>query len=184
MKTGHFNAQGQICAPRPCLAVGLALLGSLQSPLAQGTLTVQNTGSGQVLVSEVRSVFVDANSLQPRLLFDFGFATQEVPTPGVFLDSYTVTIQTPDQLATALYLTADGQGVDLAPPTPGALVINPQSLTLLPITYPTIQPVLPNQQAFEVSAAIPAEFWGEPVNVYFDLFDNQDANASQGESAV
>lgn len=162
-----------------CALFLLLLFWSGLSP-AQGTLTVLNTGGGATLVSQVQTVAVSSNPVQPRLEFNFGFATQEAVTQGRFLDSFSVTIQTLNQLTTALYLTTDASGIVLAPASPGAVVIDPASVTLLAIAYPSLQPVLPNQRAYQVSAPIPVEFRGGSVNVFFDLFDNLDAGASQG----
>src|SRR5216684_7394846 len=63
----------------------LFLLLSHQFGRAQGTVVFHNTGGGQPIVSEVRSVFLDAALQQPSLVFNFGFATDEAPTPGSFL---------------------------------------------------------------------------------------------------
>lgn len=147
---------------------------------AQGTVVFHNTGNGQSLVSEVQSILVQAGLQQPRLVFDFGFATDERPAPGSFLDSFTVTLQDSAQSFSAVYLTADATGVAWAPPTPGALFIDPASITARPITYPNLQPSLASQTAFEVSAPIPPQFLGSSVNLYFDLFDNLDSRISQG----
>jgi hypothetical protein len=146
----------------------------------QGTIVFHNTGGGPVLVSESRSIILDAGLQQPRLVFDFGFATDETSSPGSFLDSFTVTIQSSDQSFSAVYLTADANGIAWAPQTPGGLTIDPGSIFASSIGYPTLQPVLGSQTALEVSAPIPVQFLGGPVNVYFDLFDNQDVKISQG----
>jgi hypothetical protein len=127
----------------------------------------------------VRSIFIDPTSPQPRLVFDFGFATDERPTPGAFLDSFTVTIQNMAQSLSAVYLTVDASGVAWAPVTPGALFIDPASISANPIAYPNLQPILANRVAFEVTAPVPAQFLGQSVNVFFDLFDNLDPNNSQ-----
>lgn len=147
---------------------------------AQGTRSVMNTGSGQPLLSEVRSLFVDGSLFQPRLLFNLGFASNETLASGTFLDSFTVTIQDPNQAFTAIYLTLDIAGTRVAPATPGTLFIDPATISLAPIAYPNLSPVLFDQRAFAVSALIPEQFVGGQVNVYFDLFDNQDPIASQG----
>ena len=158
-------------------ALSLLLSASLVS--AQGTLTIMNTGSGQPLLSEVRSLFVDGSLFQPRLLFNFGFATDESLAPGTFLDSFTVTIQDPNQAFTAIYLTLDIAGTILAPPTPGTLFIDPATISTDPLAYPNLSPVLFDQHAYALSALIPAQFFGSQINVYFDLFDNQNSIASQ-----
>ncbi len=141
---------------------------------------VLNTGAGQPLQTETRLLTLDPGLAQPRLEFNFGFATDELFTPNTFQDSFTVTIQTTDQQFTAVYLTADASGMVLGPPTPGALAIAPSSITSAAIAYPALTPQLHQQTAFAVSAAIPPQFQGTSMNVFFDLFDNGDAAASQG----
>src|SRR5262245_3327057 len=84
------------------LTKGSPLWLSVVLPIA-GERTVQNTGVGQPLISEVRSVLAGEGGLQRRLLFTFGFATEEVVTPESFLDSYTVTLQTTDHRAAVVY---------------------------------------------------------------------------------
>ena len=142
-------------------------------------MVFHNTGGGQPLVSDVRPLFVDASLVQPRLQFNFGFATDESFVPNSILDSFTVTIQSSNQLYTAVYLTADASGVVWAPATPGALVIDPATIDFQAIAYPSLQPVLVLQRAFQVSALIPSQFLGSSINVYFDLFDNLNPRASQ-----
>lgn len=162
------------------LAISAAFLFGPQSGQAQGTIIFHNTGGGQPLVTEVRSIFIDAGLQQPHLVFDFGFATDETSAPGSFLDSFTVTIQDSAQHFSAVYLTADATGVSWAPQTPGALLIDPVSISSNPLTYPNLQPVLANRSAFEVTAPIPGQFLGGSVNIFFDLFDNLDSTTSQG----
>jgi hypothetical protein len=157
----------------------LALFLSVDLASAQGKLTVLNTGGEEPLVSEVRPLFVAAGSLQPRLLFNFGFATDENSGTETFLDSFTVTIQDVNQVFTAIYFTADAAGTVLAPPTPGAIVIDPATLSTNALDYPSLNPILLNQRAYAVIALLPAQFIGRQINVYFDLFDNLNAIGSQ-----
>ena len=176
-----FRITGRSCfkAARHTLFLCTLLMGR-QLALAQETVIFHNTGGGQPLVSEVQSLFVDATAQQPRLAFNFGFATDEAPAPGTFLDSFSVTIQDGKQSSTAVYLTADATGVAWAPVTPGTVFIDPPLINAIPITYPSLSPVLAAQRAFQVSAPIPSQFVGGSINVFFDLFDNLDAKASQG----
>ena len=158
----------------------LALLLSAHLASAQGVLTVLNTGGGQPLMSEARPLFVDATLVQPRLQFNFGFATDEAFVPNTILDSFTVTIQSSNQLFTAVYLTTDASGMVLAPPTSGGLVVDPATISSDALAYPSLNPVLLHRLAFQISAPIPDQFLGTSINVYFDLYDNLNANASQG----
>jgi hypothetical protein len=115
------------------------------------------------------------------LLFSFGFATAETPQPGVLADSFTVTLQSMNQQVTAVYATIDASGLVLAPPSPGAVVLEPSSIQAVPIPYPSLQPVVTgNAWAYQVTALIPSQFATGPFNVYFDLFDNQNSISSQG----
>jgi hypothetical protein len=88
-------------------------------------------------------------------------------------------LQDPNQTLTAIYLTADASGVAWAPVTPGAWGLDPTSIRATALAYPSLQPVLNDQLAYQVSAAIPDQYKGHMVNVYFDLYDNLDARASQ-----
>ena len=166
------------------LRFGWAVLALLLLPAhfggAQGVITLLNTGGGQPLVSEVFPLFVDGAMVQPRLQFNVGFATDETVALGAFLDSFTVTLQDSNQVFTAIYLTADAAGTVLAPPTPGTVFIDPSTMVADALPYPILLPVFALQRAFAVSAPIPAQFSGSPIQVYFDLFDNLNPVASQG----
>ena len=156
-----------------------SFIGCLQFCSAQGTFTVVSTGDGQPLISQTRSVTVGPGLQDPRLIFELGFATDENVVPGVFFDSFTVTIQDLNALFTAIYLTVDASGFSFAPVTPGTLFIEPASIMTVPVTYPSLQPILAQRTAYRVDAIIPAQFLGRTLNVYFDLFDNLDGTASQ-----
>jgi hypothetical protein len=159
--------------------LGLTCLLWANLVFAQGSSTVLQTGGGQPVVSEVRTVWVGADAIWERLVFDWGFATDETVAPGVFLDSFTATLQDLDGSFTAIYLTADAAGTFLAPATPGTVLIDPTSISLTPIGYPTLLPALAYQRAYQMSAVIPGQFAGRQVNIFFDLFDNQNGIASQ-----
>ena len=145
---------------------------------AQGLVTF-NTDSTTPLISQMQSLDTSVPGGQPLLEFDFGFATAESPSPGGFLDSFTVSLQDLNQTFTAILFTDDPNGLVLAPATPGTLVLNSSLMNLNVIGYPSLQPVVPNQAAFHFSMPVPQEFAGNPMNVYFDLFNNEDGLASQ-----
>ncbi len=144
----------------------------------QGTMTVLQTGGGQPLVTSQQAL--DLNGLPaPSVAFEFGFATQEVPTPGVFLDSFTVSLQ--DAAShTAVLVTADASGVLWAPPSSGAVTLTDSQIQRVAVAPPTGAPVLGNGLAFSVEMALPPSFTGSTVDVTFDLFDNQNAQSSLG----
>ena len=161
-----------------CCIPALAFLFPAFSGMAQGLVTF-NTDSTTPLISQMQTLDTTVPGGQPLLEFDFGFASAESPSPGAFLDSFTVSLQDLNQTSTAILFTEDPSGLVLAPASPGTLVLNPALMNLNAIAYPSLQPVVPNPTAFHLSMPVPQEFVGNPVNVFFDLFNNQDALASQ-----
>ena len=123
----------------------------------------------------------DQNVALDELFFTFGFATLETVQPGVINDSFSVTIQSADQQFTAVLATVDASGLVLAPPTPGGVVIDPATIKVQPVAYPTLDPALAgaSELADSFSMPMPASFSNGPVKVEFDLFDNGDKNPSQ-----
>jgi len=171
------SSSGLRCGAALLIILGLAA----DCALAQGTIMVMNTGSGQVLLSQMVSVGTSQSTAPLDLLFSFGFATAQTPQPGVLSDSFTVTLQSLNQQLTAVYVTIDASGLLLAPPSPGAVTLDPASIQAVPISYPSLQPVVTgNEWAYQVTALIPSQFATGPFNVYFDLFDNQNGIPSQG----
>jgi hypothetical protein len=156
-----------------CLAIiAMTLESSGQEP------TVLLTGSGPA--SANRSWLFPSSVDTLRLQFDFGFGTDETPqTPG-FLDSFTVTLQDNSMQSTAIYLTADPNGVSWAPVTPGTVFMNPNSINRAPISFGGVQPSHSTEFAYRVDAPIPTEFAGKSATLYFDLFDNANGTSSLG----
>jgi hypothetical protein len=109
-----------------------------------------------------------------RLGFDFGFATDEVPSPGIIPDAATLTLQNLAGDRTALYFTVDAHGVSWAPSALGAIFVGEGSIARREIAFPDLAPELERQIAYRVDAAIPEDFQGTLVRAYLDLFDNQD----------
>jgi hypothetical protein len=154
-----------------CLLVAAAL--TQASALAQGTFEVITTGGGPLTI--LRSGII-ANSQSPFLQFQFGFATDEVIAPGVFLDSVTASLQPLNDVAqTVILFTVDRSGANWAPPSPGSLSIDPGSIQRQSIVFPSLTPQLTNRVAYEVTVAIPVTLRNRPLNLYFDLFDNQNS---------
>jgi hypothetical protein len=148
---------------------------------AQGTIeTVLRTGTGQPLATAEAPVFLPPGAPLPVLRFRFGFATDEAFVPGQFFDSFTVSVLNTNTGALAVLATADASGFAWAPPTPGAVPIGEGDIVRQAIDFPSLQPVLANQTAYDVSFGLPSPFHGDSVNVIFDLFDNQNAVASFG----
>jgi len=49
-----------------------------------------------------------------------------------------------------------------------------------PIPYVNLTPVLASQMAFSLELALPVDAVGQPMTLYFDLFNNGDGLRSQG----
>ena len=164
-----------------CLFAWLAglLPGVLLAQELQDVVTL-NTVPEEVLTSEERAVSFGAEVLEPAIWMKLGFGTDEVFGPGEFFDSFTVTLQSNDQLATWVLATFDASGAVWSPSTPGTNPLDESAMVRAPIGYPSLQPVLTFQQAYEVRAELPREVVGRPLTLYFDLFNNQNAFASQG----
>lgn len=148
----------------------------------QGTFSpvVYNTTAGQSLISG-QSAFSVANDVSnPLLELKFGFATDEVLQPGAFGDSFTLTIQDDLAFLTMVLVTVDPSGVVWAPPTPGATLLAESSILRMPIDYPSLTPSLNYQWAYDIKVALPQEAVGQPLTLYFDLFNNDNGIASQG----
>src|SRR6185295_584922 len=106
----------------------------------------------------------------------FGFATEEEVIPGVFLDSVTASLQAVnDASQTVILFTVDRSGPNWAPLSPGSLFIDPDSIQRQSAAFPNLQPQLPHQLAYQVTVAIPVVLQNRPLNLYLDLFDNQNS---------
>lgn len=148
----------------------------------QGTFSpvVYNTTAGQSLISGQSAFSFDGSVSNPLLELKFGFATDEVLRPGIFGDSFTLTIQDDLAFLTMVLVTADPSGVVWAPPTPGATLLAESSIQRMPIDYPSLTPSLNYQWAYDIKVALPQEAVGQPLTLYFDLFNNDNGIASQG----
>ncbi len=163
------------------LKVGFLFFGVMLSGVsvqAQGSITVLQTGSGQALLSDQQVLQAGAFGA-PEILFDCGFASGEAPAPGVFLDSFTVTIQDGGSNS-AVVATFDASGVVWAPPTPGNVILLDDQIQRQAITPPSLSPILGQGVAYSVQLPLPPAFAGSSVTVYFDLFDNLNQTKSLG----
>jgi hypothetical protein len=147
---------------------------------ARGQVTTLQTGVGQPLQTASLPLTIPTPSLQPILLFNFGFSTDETISSGSFSDSLTFTLQSADGLTTALILTADLTGVNWAPSNPGGVLINPDGIGRTPIAIPVFAQGFSTRFAWSVSFPVPSGFTGGPATLYLDLFDNQNALNSLG----
>jgi hypothetical protein len=156
---------------------------SIAALVGQGALgpTVLLTGTGQPLVTESRTIQTLSNTGEMRLSVQLGFSTEETSQPGIFADSFSLTLQPANNsLTPILYFTMDAGGVVWAPPSPGTFPIDPDSILRTAVSFPTLDPELPNQLSFQFDAPIPNGYGGQPLTLRFDLFDNGNAARSLG----
>jgi hypothetical protein len=154
----------------------LCLLLSVGVARPQGTVAM-NTGGSLPLLTEV--VLLPAPLLGDRLEFEFGFSTSEVFAPEAIFDSFTVTLQSLAATQALILATIDVSGAAFAPGG-GGIDIPADDITRTTTTYPSLSPVLAVSSAYVVSVPIVPELIGAQLQVFFDLFDNQNAVASQG----
>ena len=171
----------QVRVSRIVLSCFLAAVGLAGSGRAQNVRL--ETGGGVPLQTESLKVTIPPLKVAPVLVFDFAFATDEKPGPGVLLDSLTFSLQTVDQTKFALLMTVDATGVVLAPATPGALLVDRNALKAASIAYFGSLSDPAQRSAFHVSYDLPADFASSDAQLLMDLFDNADGQKSVGTLA-
>lgn len=145
-----------------------------------GPVVVLRTGAGGPLVSSTQPIGSFSAGGPALFQFAFGFSTDEEPSPGTFLDSFTLTIGEAGGSLNAVYNTTDRTGSYWAPIAPGSIFISPDSITREAIPFPEINPDHAHQFSYLVTAPIPSELLGRNLNFYADLFDNQNGIHSLG----
>jgi hypothetical protein len=135
---------------------------------------VMHTGTGGSLSSQYFNYISGAGV--SGLTIDFGFATAEQPQPGLIPDSFTISITGPN--GTAYLVTVDTFGLHWEPFVLGSLPVPDSSIQrqTTPFLVPTES--LPNLTSYVLSYALPANWQSVPLTVNFDLFDNQNNQAS------
>ena len=170
-------------ADKVAVVVGL-FLAVVPPPLTaqDGGFTVLRTGGGNALVTEAVHLpeIVQTPLISPRLELNFGFATDELFGPGQIFDSFTATLSAPRDQTSAILFVIDASGLVLVPPTPDTLALDRNTFLLSPIDFPSLTPILEHRSAFHLALPVPAEFAGQPMTLFFDLFDNQNSTPSLG----
>ena len=147
--------------------------------LAPGEVAQAETQGG----SEMSTWMIDlvpgeVSGLPSVFRFEIGFATSEGAGGGLH-DGLSVTLTTTGDSPVAVLLAMDVFGLSLAPATPGALLVNPGSLSLGAGTPPLgfgSGRTLIGTHAIEYT--VPPELTGQPLRAYFDLVDNGDSDFS------
>ncbi len=166
------------------LAAFLVIACGEGSAIAQSsfeTVTTLNSTPGQAVVTEVRPVRIEPGQTGPSVLqFSVGFGTDEVFGPGTIFDAFSLTLQTADASRTWLLATFDASGVVWAPLTPGTTPFDESAILRTAVQTPNGLPDFKLHQAFSVEIQVPDNPAGQPLNLYFDLANNQNSVASQG----
>ena len=172
----------------PAWLIGaVALLAGGAQSFGQGTVgpvVVLRTGAGGPLVSSTQSIGSFSAGGPALFQFSFGFSTDEEPAPGLFLDSFTLTIGEAGGSLNAVYNTTDRTGSYWAPIAPGSIFLSPDSITREVIPFPNLDPNHTHQFAYFVTAPVPTELLDRNLNFYADLFDNQNGINSLGWISV
>jgi len=143
-------------------------------------LVTLNPIPGEGVISEVRPVMFDSVGGSFVFQLKLGFGTDEVFGPGTIFDSFSITLQTEDLSRTWVLATFDASGVVWAPATPGTETLSDSSIARTSINYPSLLPDFSFRHAYALEVALPENATGQPLNLYFDLFNNQNSVASQG----
>lgn len=152
----------------------------LRNARGEPAKTILTTGLDGALVSQSESLGVIPAGGRSFLQFQFAFGTDETAGPGEIFDSFSLSLRDGNGGKTALLFTADAQGVFWAPPTPGTLSLDGNSIMRVEAAFPDVGATFTHGISYEVTAAIPSEFGGQTVTASYDLFDNQNAINSLG----
>ncbi|MBL9172703.1 MAG: Ig-like domain-containing protein, partial [Verrucomicrobiales bacterium] len=164
--------------PRTAVCILAMLMGFLLGGAAVGQ-GVLNTEPGVTLGTASRPVVFEGGDFGNLLQLSFGFSTDEIVRPGVIPDSFTITLQEMVSDQVLVLVNMDVSGTVWGPFTPGAVPLPQDSLDRAPISYPSLTPVLASRTAYQVELALPSEFQGRPLTLFFDLFSNDNGEASQ-----
>ena len=137
---------------------------------ALGAATSLETGSGDVLSSATVPLGVP-DVPWAGVVFEFGFSTDEVPTPGAFADSFTLSLENPQ--GQRLYLaTADAFGVNWAPTVPGSFPLPQAELRYSTVPYDSSVPERTFSVSYRVEVTVPPVWVPGDLQLRLDLFDN------------
>ena len=159
-------------------ALGCAMTGC--GALAQDVaLHVLRTGGGDPLSSGSVVVAPFPTTGAATLEFEFGFGTEESPTPGELHDSFTASLESGSGAA-VFVVTTDVFGSQWVPSNPGGPELSASSVSSSTILPPIIVAPAGLVGAYRVRVELPEAFRAQPLTLHFDLFDNGDSLASVG----
>ena len=138
-------------------------------------ITVFRSSAGASFMSATQSLRLETT--QQQIQFAFGYATDELVSPGVFSDSFTLSLGGVNPLL-AILSTSDASGTVWAPSTPGTFPLSAGNLAVEEIAFPDLGTTFARQHAYAVTLTVPNEFTGQDLNFYSDFFNNQNGNHS------
>jgi hypothetical protein len=146
---------------------------------AQGSFggTFLATGNGETLISSETLLAVGPGPSE--LAFDFGFLSDEAVVPGVFLDSFTVTLSGNGGFS-AILATIDSSGVSWTPVPPDGNPIQSAQIRRMATAPSGLPPVSGRGLAYSARLTLPDILAGSQARITFDLFDNLDPQMSAG----
>ena len=143
-------------------------------------ITYLSTGSGGPLLTESLPFFVNDLGQPVQIRVDFGFGTDETFGPGTIFDSFTLSLADAANSSVWMLANIDAGGIVVEPATPGTLPLDEGALTISTIPSPLTNADFANLFSFSMTATIPDELLGTDAFLHFDLFDNQNGDASRG----
>jgi hypothetical protein len=177
--------RNQVNSLRHCAAIllcGLIFFGAHRNADAQGVIldpvAVLQTGNGETLHSALQTLFIPQSAFPQQIQIAVGFSTDEIFAPETFFDSVTLTLQDELSSLAAIFFTMDCSGVFWAPLPDGGIPVDANAIGRESIEFPDLSPAYAHQVAYYLTLPIPASLTGRQLNLYLDLFDNQNATGS------
>ncbi len=154
------------------------MAGALLMAAVPGRGATLETGSGEVLSSA--AIPLTSPELPPAsVTFDFGFTTDEIPSPGTFADSFTISLE--NSRGQRVYIvTTDAGGSLWAPTVPGSFPIASTDLRYSTIPFDPSIDARVLTFSYRVEVPLPSSWVPDSFQVRLDLFDNQNSTASAG----
>ena len=144
-------------------------------------MTTLQTGGSSPSITGTEQLTIGTGRSPATIDLNAGFATDEGPRPGLFPDSFTITLQDfgqSGQTNTFVISTIDLYGALPNPSSPPGITAAPGEIAIAPISDPNEVLGYAQRFSFDVRFSPPAQFAGEDAVLYFDLFDNQQAPGS------
>jgi len=109
-----------------------------------------------------------------RVEFSFAVGTRELPSPGSFLDSFSLSFEPPETDASAFVFNHDARGETWFPNDPDGIGLSANFLQRTAIPFPVDDPEpWPVHASYAVTLTLPLEWQNCEAGLWLDLFDNR-----------